>query len=272
MIEAGDEVRAERLRWEDVAAYLKHDDRMLMAIGAVEQHGPHLAMGTDTMTAEAVAEDAGRRAGVLVYPPLWYGWSGSHMAFPGTATLRAETLMAVIEDVVESLSAHGFRRFVLVNGNRRANLPPMQIAATRLTEAGGRLVAVADVAYLATDTTPRLRHSEPGGIGHAGEMETSHMLHIHPELVCMDKAEKRLGQSRSPQTTFLPSDPAHAGDDCFFVPRHAKQFAEATGGIGVAGDPTVATAETGANLHAAMVDGLIRILDAVKGMPIPGEK
>ena len=263
------EIRAERLKWEDVAAYLEKDDCMMMAIGAVEQHGLHLAMGTDTMTAQAVALEAGQRTGVMVYPPVWYGWSDSHMAFPGTVTLRAETMAAVVEDVVESLTVHGYRRFIILNGNRRANLPPLQIAATRLMGKGGRLVAVADVAYLATGAVPPLRRSDPGGIGHAGEMETSHMLHIHPDLVWMDRAEAHPGRAPSPQTTFLPSDPAHGGGDAFFLPRHPAQFAAATGQTGVAGDPTVADGEIGAQLHEAMVAGLIRVLDAVKGMSIP---
>ena len=105
------EVRAERLRWTDIQSYLEHDDRVLIAIGAVEQHGAHLAMGTDTMIADTVAHETAKRAGVIIYPPVWYGWSDAHMAFAGTVTLRASTMQAIMVDVVESLTTAGFRRF-----------------------------------------------------------------------------------------------------------------------------------------------------------------
>jgi len=262
------EVRAERLRWKDVRAYLEKDDRVLLSIGAVEQHGTHLAMGTDSMTADAVCFGAGRKTGVLVYPPMWYGWSDGHMSFPGTVSLRAETMQALLEDVVNSLTQHGFKRFVIVNGNRRANLPPMQIAASNLMRMGGRLVAIADIAYLSFTELAELRRSAPGGIGHAGEMETSHMLHIHPDCVWMEDAISRPSKSASPQRTFLASDPAHEGGDRFYLPRNPESFFKSTGGTGVAGDPTKASAETGASAHAAMVDGLVRVLEVLRETPI----
>lgn len=258
------EVRAERLRWKDVKAYLEKDDRVLLSIGALEQHGTHLAMGTDSMTAAAVCLDAARKTGVLVYPPMWYGWSDAHMAFPGTVTLRAETIQALLEDVVNSLTRHGFKRFVIVNGNRRANLPPMQVAASNLMRPGGRLVAIADIAYLSFKKLAELRRSAPGGIGHAGEMETAHMLHIHPDCVWMEDAISRPGKSVNPQRTFLASDPAHEGGDRFYLPRNANAFLKSTGGTGVAGDPTKASAETGALAHAAMVEGLVRVLEILR--------
>jgi creatinine amidohydrolase len=262
------EVRVDRLCWPEVEAYLGKDDRAILTIGAVEQHGPHLVMGTDSMTAEAVARDAGLRAGVLVYPPIWYGWSESHMAFPGTTSIRAETMQAIIEDLIESLSAHGFKRFIVLNGNRRANLPPLQVAASNLTRAGGRVVFVADVAYLSFDEGAALRRSEPGGIGHAGEMETSHMMHIHPDCVWPDRAIKHLGVGNSPKPTFLASDPAYDGDSRYHHTRHPQQFRQAHP-EGVAGDPTVASEDTGAKLHSLMVTGLVNLLDTLAAASLP---
>lgn len=262
------EVRVDRLTWPEIESYLGRDDRAVLTIGAVEQHGPHLAMGTDSMTAEAVARDAGLRAGVLVYPPIWYGWSESHMGFPGTASIRAETMQAIIEDLVQSLTIHGFKRFIVLNGNRRVNLPPMQIAASNLTRAGGRVVFVADVAYLSFDEGAALRRSEPGGVGHAGEMETSHMMHIHPDCVWADRAVKRLGAAKSPKPTFISSDPAYEGDSRYHHTRHPTQF-RAAQPEGVAGDPTVASKETGAKLHEAMVGGLVDLLGILADAPLP---
>ena len=262
------EVRVDRLTWPEVETYLEHDDRAVLTIGAVEQHGPHLAMGTDSMTAEAVAWDAGMRAEVLVYPPVWYGWSESHMGFPGTASIRAETMQAIIEDWVESLTTHGFKRFIVLNGNRRVNLPPMQIAASNLTRAGDRVVFIADVAYLSFDEGAALRQSEPGGVGHAGEMETSHMMHIHPDCVWPDRAVKHLGAAKSPKPTFISSDPAFEGDSRYHHTRHPAQF-RAANPDGVAGDPTVASLETGIKLHDSMVDGLVNLLEILANTPLP---
>lgn len=90
----------------------------MLPLGSVEQHGNHMPLGTDTMLAHAVSLAAAERArGAAVLPPPWFGLSAHHMRFPGSVTLRAETLMAVAEDIVASLVQHGFRRILIVNGH-----------------------------------------------------------------------------------------------------------------------------------------------------------
>ena len=76
--------------WREVREYLgSGQDLALLPVGSVEQHGPHMPMGHDAFAAHYVARDAGQRAGVLVYPTLWYGWSNNHMALPGTVNAQA---------------------------------------------------------------------------------------------------------------------------------------------------------------------------------------
>lgn len=267
------EVRAERLTFPDIEQYLTEDDRVIIPVGAVEQHGPHMAMGTDSILAEDVGLEAARRSGVLIYPTMWYGWSENHMAFCGTVTLRPETLQAMVRDVVESLSVHGFRKFIIVNGNRRANLPPIQVAAAELMANGERVVAVADVAYLNTSDIQRIRKSEPGGIGHAGEIETSMMLHLHPDCVWMDKAVASPTKAgNTMMTAFLPPDPAFEGGSRFQLTRHPMSAKKSTKGLGVSGDPTVATAETGREVMETMVAGLVEVLNIVKRTPAPNDE
>lgn len=265
------EHRAERMRWVDIEAYLRNDDRVVLGIGAVEQHGSHCAMGTDSMIADAVARAGAERAGVIVYPPLWYGWSDMHMGFEGTVSIRPATMQALIVDFVESLTKAGFKRFLLLNGNRRVNLPPMQIAASELTNAGGRIVAVADVAYLAYGPVATLRRSPPGGVGHAGEIETSIMQHIHPDCVWIDEAVSKPQHAVTPQRAFMSSDPAFDGGDRFYLPRTAEQYRASSGGTGVAGDPTYSTPETGAAAFEAMVGGLVNVLEILKSSPLPSK-
>jgi creatinine amidohydrolase len=262
-------VAAEMLRWDQVEAYLKDDDRALISIGALEQHGPHLAMGTDTITASCVALDAGRQCGVLVYPPLAYGWSDGHMAFPGSITLRPETIEHFIEDWVESLTVHGFRRFLIVNGHRRTNMPPLQIAASRLMRSGQRLVAVADLGYVALETSLKLASSELGGLGHADELETSHMLYLRPEAVDMSLAETRNRPSGKLLKQFMPSDPREEGRSRYFLPPYPSTFRDATGGTGLGGDARPSNAAKGEQLHQSMVEGVCDILKELKALKLP---
>jgi creatinine amidohydrolase len=112
------------MRWEELSVpEIETLDRdrtvLLLPLGSVEQHGRHLPVGTDTMLASAVSAAASKRLPerIAVLPPSWYGFSPHHMHFPGTVTLRANTLLSVVEDIVGSLVAHGFKRVVLVNGH-----------------------------------------------------------------------------------------------------------------------------------------------------------
>src|SRR5699024_8805648 len=150
--------------------------------GSVEQHSKHLPLGTDSFVAKKVAEDAGRETDTLVAPQTWVGWAPHHMAYPGTVTLRPETLTAVVEDMCQSLIYHGFEKIIIVNGHREANLPPIRIAATRLRNKTGAFIPIVDPFYFNYESGKELRKSGPGGIGHAEELESSHMFYLYPDL------------------------------------------------------------------------------------------
>ena len=103
--------------WPDVAAYLESDDRIILPIGSTEQHGRHLPLSTDILVPTELARHLGERTGVLVAPPLPYGMSLHHLGFPGSLSLRPETLAHVLEDLLRSLYCHGFRRVFVLNGH-----------------------------------------------------------------------------------------------------------------------------------------------------------
>src|SRR5512137_2025090 len=109
-------MRIEDLNWMDVENYLKHDDRLLLVIGACEQHA-YLSLLTDIKVPLALADAASQATGVLVAPPLNFGVSPYFLAYPGTLSLRTSTLSAVVEDIVRSAYGHGFRRILVVNGH-----------------------------------------------------------------------------------------------------------------------------------------------------------
>jgi creatinine amidohydrolase len=105
-----------RMNWMELEQYLKDDDRVVLPLGSVEQHA-YLSLATDAILAERISADAAEPLGVPVFPTLSYGVSTSFMGFPGTVTLRPETYVRVIHDVLDSLVESGFRRILIVNGN-----------------------------------------------------------------------------------------------------------------------------------------------------------
>ncbi len=121
-------MRLEELNWLDVETYLKTNDRLMVVLGACEQHG-YLSLSADSKIPLALADAASQQTGVLVAPPLHFGASPYFLAYPGTISLRIITLMDVVEDIVRSIYRQGFRRLLFLNGHG-GNDP----VRTRLTE------------------------------------------------------------------------------------------------------------------------------------------
>ena len=121
----------ENLSYVEVEAYLVEKDIVLIPIGSTEQHSPYGLIGTDFITAEAIAREVGKRLDILVAPTLTYGMSQHHMGFKGTVTLSPETMIGVIKDIVNSFLDHGFRRIVFINGHG-GNIEPVKTAFTQL--------------------------------------------------------------------------------------------------------------------------------------------
>lgn len=104
------------MNWMQVEAYLQRDDRCLLPIGCTEQHA-HLSLAVDAILAERVAVEAAEPLGVPVFPVLPFGITPSFMSYPGTVTLKVETMLRVVHDLLDSLDHQGFRRILIVNGH-----------------------------------------------------------------------------------------------------------------------------------------------------------
>jgi creatinine amidohydrolase len=193
---------------------------LLVPVGSVEQHGPHLPLDTDTRIAVAVAARAATAA-LLVAPPVAYGASGEHEGFAGTVSIGHEALRLLLVELGRS-AARWAGRLVFVNGHG-GNVSSL-VEAVRLLRYEGR-----DAAWFACAA---------GGDAHAGRTETSLMLALDPALV---RPERAAGNT-APLGDLLPT--MRAGGVAAVSPN------------GVLGDPAGASAEEGERLLAAMSDAL----------------
>jgi creatinine amidohydrolase len=109
-------MRIEDLNWMDVEEYLKHDDRLMLVVGACEQHG-YLSLLSDVRIPQALADAASKQTGVLVAPSVNFGSSPYFLAYPGTISLRLATLMDMVEDIIRSAFGQGFKRILVLNGH-----------------------------------------------------------------------------------------------------------------------------------------------------------
>jgi creatinine amidohydrolase len=255
------------MRWEeltspDVAALDRERTVVILPIGSVEQHGNHMPLGTDTILSHAVALAAAEEiADVAVLPPPWYGFSAHHMRFAGSVTLRAETLIALCDDIVASVVTHGFRRILIVNGHG-GNNGVIEVLASTLGHRHYGKARIATLTYfaLAHEAIAALRKSELGGMGHACEFETSIMQHVWPELVKIDRAATTYPDAGS---TYLTTDLLGAQ-----AVRVYHDFGDLSP-TGTLGDPLLASPEMGEKFFAASVDALKAFIEDFGTWPIP---
>ena len=168
---------------------LPRDSTLVIApIAAMEQHGPHLPVGTDTILAGAVAEGVGRELGsrALVLPVLWLGASDHHLPRGGTLTSPLPAYEQILVDLLMPLLRDGFRRFLILNGHG-GNIDPLRVALRRLDVEFPRAI-LTGAAYwdLAADELAALCRGARTEMGHACELETSMVLHLRPDLVRLD--------------------------------------------------------------------------------------
>lgn len=226
----------------------------IIPIGSIEQHGYHLPLGTDSYVAITLAEDGAEKTGALIVPPVWFGWSPHHMVLPGTITIRPEILSGLTYDIMGSLKQHGVDKFVLINGHRIVNIIWMQLAAEKAQRELDVTVRVFDPAYMSKDIAADLGF---GAVGHAEEVETSHMMYRHPEMVHLE-----LARDNPISTKPLNSvDPAYTHDTLCYVPstfEQAKKNAQIAGGT--TGEPSRSDAAKGKIYHDHLVGNLVAVI------------
>jgi creatinine amidohydrolase len=230
---SAEEIRLQLRSWPEVETYLEGCKGVIVPLGSTEQHGPTGAIGTDALTAEAVALEVGRRTGVLVTPAQAFGMAEHHLGFAGTMSLQPATLLAVIHDLVLSLARHGFERIYVINGHggniattKAAFAQAYGTAASRgLANAGALRCKLANW-FMAPEAMSLARELYGPKEGH----------HATPSEIAITLAlEPSLQSKQRPLPEPAPAGPIHSPED--FRRRHPD------GRMG--SHPSLATAEHG---------------------------
>ncbi|WP_313691810.1 creatininase family protein [Halorarum halobium] len=231
---------------------------LVVPLGSVEQHGDHLPVGTDSLLAGEVSNRTADRlvdeVPLLVTPTVWSGLSSHHLPFGGTMTAEFETAHALLEELSTSALDNGFDAMVLINGHG-GNTSLVSTVVNTVGRAN-ESAEVLGVTYfeLATEAITELRDSDPGGMAHGGEFETSLMLHLFPDLVREELADG----------TYL-DEPYEGGRQDLLVggPVSVYRGFDAYSDSGAIGDPALADREKGAEMFEAVRTELEELLRTV---------
>ena len=229
-------IAIDRFSWPEIAALQKRGMRMLiLPAGATEQHGPHLPINTDSVIATRLCEAASAETGVPVLPTLTYTVSVGHTAkWPGTFSLRHETFLHTVCDLVDWMVATGWERLLIVNSHF-GNDAILRVAIDQLRLRHLGVLQLGMVNSFLLDSSIREEFFSDAEDLHANRSETDLMLHLAPETVNMEAVE---------------DDPDRTEGTVFSHPVSQTSL------NGVTGRPSEGSPERGADLFARMVAGL----------------
>jgi creatinine amidohydrolase len=236
------------LTWPEVKEEIEAGrDTVVLSFGAVEQHGHHLPLGTDSIFADELGRRLAERLDAFHAPAVPIGCSRHHLAFPGTMSIEPETFSRLVADTVEGWVAHGFRRIVLLP-THGGNFQPLTDAVERIRPLEGvEVIAIGDLGMLVEATLGLGAElgvpSSEGGL-HGGEWETSMMLFLRPELVHMDRAV-----------------PGYTGDLESGLQRFFDEGVHSLTDTGVIGDPRRASAEKGRRYTERLVELAVELVE-----------
>ncbi|MBM4332462.1 MAG: creatininase family protein [Deltaproteobacteria bacterium] len=259
----------------DVKEWIEEMDIVLIPIGSCEQHGPHLPLGTDSITAEVITERAAKKANVPHTPLIWCGYSPQHMRNPnsgaGTITLRSTTFNALLYDIGRSLIHHGFNKIVYVTGHG-SNIKVLDPMLRNLRYETGAFIAMYK-AYserdltLVEDIVENPKEETPGW--HCSEMETAQDMAYNMNLVRMDRAVKEFVHAPKWMGNAFNKVDGSAGvtfqgQEYIVVPMEHHEYSDS----GVVGNPFRATPEKGEKLFERFASYLADFLNELKKIKV----
>lgn len=244
------------LPWVDVQSSLEENDVVVVPVGSLEQHGPHLPLRTDAMNVEYVAIESARRARAMVSPTIQFGYSENHMGFAGTISIQPQTLILLVHDVVISLIHHGFRRVILLNGHG-GNWGSLLVVADNLRQVcAGARIGVSDLLGLYRPVTGSSSFEY-----HADEVETSTSMVVAPELVNISRAIREV----SPAFERYYRNYYEAGGRLAGKVSYGLPDTRLVSDSGVMGDAMVARESLGRLVLDGMIDALVSVIQDIRG-------
>lgn len=232
----------DELAWPDVRDAIDRDPRLILPVGALEQHGPHLPLGTNSHIAKHVARALSDRLGVLRAPCFDYGATGGRGIFAGSVGLRRKTLHRAINELLGLWEDHGIREFLVISAHRYE--PHLEALLMALTS-----TAASSVYDLYRVDLSDILDGDPG-MEHAGELETSLMLHLAPHLVRTDRI-----------ADFHPADQALRK----YTRRRAPTPPEES--LGTLGSPSRGDATKGSRIFQRYVEALTTTIERSSSSP-----
>lgn len=251
------------MTWKEAAAARDRGAVVLIPIGTVEQNGSISPLASDTLIADEVARRVALATDSVVTPAVNFGYSPTFIHYPGTASLRPDTLRAVIVDILDNLISNGFRRLIMVNCHVY-NEPIMEQAATEIRKRSGALLGYFNPITMAQAISKEIDPGAGAAFGHGAEPIASMILSFAPQAVKTESAVTKAWSSYQG----LPApglSKVKVGDTVFGLYFDQEDVSE-TGG---AGDPTVANANRGAEIMRRVVEsttGYVRVF-AELGVP-----
>jgi len=254
----------ERMTWPEARRAALNGGRVvLIPVGAIEQHGPHLPVDLDNRIVIWLCDEAARRRPDLIMsvPPIHYGFNEHNMGFPGTVSVEVENFVNYVYDVCRSFVRQGHTRIVLINGHGSNSMPCALVARKVVNNSEDALAAAINHWSLAADLAAKIRESGKGGMAHACEYETSWYLFMDPDNVQMDKAVPDIIQH---QSDFVWVD-IMSGDGPVAL---IDDWSRLSNGSGVEGDPATASAEKGKLYAEEEVTKLIQFCEQFKAQKV----
>ena len=232
----------EYMTWEEVDKALHKTKTIILPFGSTEEHGYHLPLSTDYLVAYEIAKRVAEKNNVLVAPPICYGVCRMGRDFPGTITIGIDTLRGLVRDIITSIYDQGFRNIIILSGHLGgAHIIGIEIEAQKIKREYDDI----KIAIIRSD---RILKKLPDGVieddffGHAGEIETSLMLALAPDLV---RTEKR--------TSEIPAFPDH------MVISDPRKFMSS----GIIGNATKANLQKGNKILEILIQGIVEVIEKI---------
>jgi len=243
------------IKWEETTAFDIDLTKslVLLCVGSTEQHSDYLPLGTDSILGVSLGEAAAKKTNctVVMLPPQHIGFSPHHRAFPVVLTLSQQVMFAYLMDICRSVYDSGAQKLMILNSHG-GNQTCLQSVVNEIGAVLGKQAVLVRYWDLISKVIGSIRESGPGGMGHAGEFETSLMLHFRPDLVHTDRID-----DRPPAEGSDWHHPDMFAANKIYIYKPFNEYSPK----GNIGQPILGTSEKGGKIASLVIDELAKLMD-----------